>query len=98
MSRAGIFLSMIVFVAGCGRGDSQLVEVTGSVTYRGAPVADANVVFQPEEGCQPVFGTTDANGLFQLSTSGRLGVAAGRASVAISAFEDADPARSSERG
>ena len=36
---------MVMVVAGCGQGLPATVAVTGEVTYKGAPVEGANVVF-----------------------------------------------------
>ena len=83
------FLSAIVpltAVIGCGGGPS-LVEVTGKVSYHGKPVPKANVVFQPEEG-PPAMGVSDEEGKFSLATRGRPGVAAGLATVAITALQE----------
>lgn len=73
-------------LAGCG-GDAALVEVTGTVTYQGQPVPDANVLFQPEGG-PPATGQTDSQGHFSLNTGGRPGVPAGTSQVAVTAYED----------
>jgi hypothetical protein len=43
------------------------VEVTGTVTYQGAPVEGARVMFHSEAG-RPATGTTDAEGRFELMT------------------------------
>jgi len=58
----------IVVVSGCGSGGTASTEeVTGTVTYNGAPVADASVTFTPEAG-RPATGITDAGGKFTLTT------------------------------
>lgn len=57
-------------VAGCGGGTAgpKTGQVSGTVTYKGTPVADATVVFYPTQG--PVAtGVTDASGKFQLMTN-----------------------------
>lgn len=57
-------------VTGCGGGPDrpQTVPVSGTVTYNGEPVADANVTFYPEEG-RPASGKTDAQGRFDSLTT-----------------------------
>lgn len=61
-------LVCLAIVSGCQRGP-HCVPVTGKVTYQGAPVADAEVVFQPKEG-RPALGKSDEQGVFVLSTYG----------------------------
>lgn len=66
-------LTLLVFVTlpGCSKssGRPKLVPVSGSVKFKGAPVANANVVFMPE-GSAPrnPSGTTDAQGNFKLTS------------------------------
>jgi hypothetical protein len=59
-------------VVGCGGGNSHgltLAPVTGLVTYRGQPLADAQVVFLPDTpGQLPAMGMTDAQGKYELLT------------------------------
>jgi hypothetical protein len=42
--------------------------VSGKVTYRGKPVAGATVVFLCTGAPRPAVGTTDASGMYQLTT------------------------------
>jgi hypothetical protein len=58
----------VLSLTGCGDTSSNpdMVPVTGSVTYRGQPVAGANVVFQADE--RGSFGLTDDRGRFRLQT------------------------------
>lgn len=61
---------MVMVVAGCGQGLPATVAVTGEVTYKGAPVEGANVVFG--RGSRSVqlgeiaISTTDSNGRFEM--------------------------------
>lgn len=76
-------------LAGCG-GDAgpsiSLAEAGGTVTYKGAPLADATVTFVPENG--PVAtGVTDLSGKFKLSTGSRPGAAVGECRVTVSAVQ-----------
>jgi len=87
-------LAAFGIVGGCG-GDAGLVEVTGTVTYQGQPVADANVLFQPEVG-PPATGQTDSQGGFTLNTGGRPGASFGPSQVAVTAFEDVRTVEPSE--
>jgi len=56
-------------VIGCGGGGRRVQPVTATVTYKGAPVADATVTFI-NEGTEPVsaFGKTDAQGVVKPAT------------------------------
>jgi len=56
-------------MAGCGGSSSGTAAVSGRVTYKGKPVANANVSFTPAEGAsRAATGLTDANGRFTLGT------------------------------
>jgi hypothetical protein len=52
-----------VFLAGCGGSD--VVSVSGTLTYKGQPVTNAYIHFVPEKG-RPSMGETDQNGRFTL--------------------------------
>ena len=57
-----------IALAGCSRpGGAPTLPASGTVTYKGAPVADVQVVFQPKVG-RPAMGDTDADGRFTLTT------------------------------
>ncbi len=57
-----------LLTAGCGpSGRPTAYAVTGTVTYRGLPLADADVSFLPASGPM-AGGRTDAHGRFQLTT------------------------------
>lgn len=64
-------LSLIALV-GCmsGKDDRPMrVPATGKVIYQGKPVEGAHVTFAPQgQGLNSAFGTTDAAGVFKLST------------------------------
>jgi hypothetical protein len=68
-------IGVLGFVCGCGpKVDANLptrVPAKVTVTYKGAPVADAHVSFMPTaSGAKSAFGTTDAQGVAKLSTLG----------------------------
>jgi hypothetical protein len=64
MSRASaVALLVCVLLAGCG--GSNVVPVSGTLTYKGKPVTNAYVNFVPENG-RPSMGETDPNGKFTL--------------------------------
>ncbi|VTR95623.1 Uncharacterized protein OS=Singulisphaera acidiphila (strain ATCC BAA-1392 / DSM 18658 / VKM B-2454 / MOB10) GN=Sinac_4843 PE=4 SV=1 [Gemmata massiliana] len=56
-------LCVCLFLAGCG--NSGIVSVSGTLTYKGQPVTNAIVHFVPEKG-RPSMGETDQNGNFTL--------------------------------
>jgi hypothetical protein len=95
---------LTVVTGGCGGETLSLVEVTGTISYQGEPVPNADVMFQPPEA-PPAMGRSDEQGSFSLVTSGRPGAAPGPARVAVTAFEvleevpagDADPEGYSEQ-
>jgi len=65
--------TVVVLIAGCGGGGKKLstIEVTGTVTYNGAPLSGASVTFAPVSEGQgnPAYGRTDAAGHYTLQTS-----------------------------
>ena len=65
-----MFLCMLLPAAGCGRGGLNLAPVEGIVTCDGTPVADAGVMFVPNElnVGPPATGSTDSEGRFKLVT------------------------------
>jgi hypothetical protein len=75
---------LLPLLIGCGNpGVAPTAEVTGTVTYKGAPLEGVNVVFTPANG-RPATGTTDAEGKFTLSTfAAKDGAVPGEHKVAI---------------
>jgi hypothetical protein len=78
--------------SGCGRGNKlNLVDVTGTVTLNGEPLADAEVVFHPAGGGRPSLGKTDASGRYRLEyIAGTRGALPGEHKVSISTFVEPD--------
>ena len=70
-----IATSALLFVAGCG-GDGKVAPVSGVVKLNGKPVADVEVLFQPEAGDStkspgpPATGVTGADGRYTLKVIG----------------------------
>jgi hypothetical protein len=62
-----LVLLLLASVAGCGPARPATTRVSGLVTFKGAPVAEADVNFIPADG-RPASGRTDAEGRFSLST------------------------------
>jgi hypothetical protein len=79
-------LALLVLVAGCNRSGLELAPVVGVVTYNGSPVADAGVMFAPDQG-PSAMATTDAEGRFTLSTANQPGALVGDHRVSISKVE-----------
>jgi hypothetical protein len=57
-------LSSVLAAAGCSDGPN-IVKVSGTAYYKGEPVPNLRVTFQPDKG-RPSWGDTDANGRFTL--------------------------------
>lgn len=55
---------------GCGESSDlpPTATVTGTVTYQGQPVANAQITFYPDEGRKPASGTADEDGAYSLTT------------------------------
>jgi hypothetical protein len=71
-------------LAGCGGGPA-LVEVNGTLTHKGKPVANAVVHFSPENG-RPSSGITDEEGHFTLKyDAGHEGTLIGKHIVSVKA-------------
>jgi hypothetical protein len=61
-------LLLSAWTAGCGS-ESKTASVSGRVTYKDKPVANANVSFTPAEGTtRAATGLTDSSGRFTLGT------------------------------
>jgi hypothetical protein len=80
----------LLLAAGCDGGpeggDVKLAPAGGTVTFKGAPLAGATVTFIPEKGPLAI-AQTDLSGKFKLSTGNMAGVALGKATVTVTAYE-----------
>lgn len=80
-------LSLIFFsLAGCGGRAADaptLYPVSGSVSYKGAPVPGAKVMFMGDGTLPPAVGLTDSGGNFTLSSMAGSGAVAGRHIVVV---------------
>ncbi len=89
IAAVAVALSICV-LAGCG-GETlpTTARARGVVTYKGAPVEGARVMFHPVDGgARTSYGTTDASGKFELSTFGTGdGALIGRHKVTITKAE-----------
>ena len=88
-----------LLVAGCG-GSSGMAPVSGSVTYKGKPVAKANVSFTPVEGTgRAAAGFTDDSGRYTLGTlTASDGARAGKYRAAVIARGPDRPPKAGETG
>jgi len=92
-------LMLSLVTAGCGGGAST-AAVSGSVTYKGKPVAKANVSFTPTEGTgRAAAGFTNESGRYTLGTlTANDGAAPGKYRVAVIARGPDRPPKAGETG
>jgi hypothetical protein len=83
-------LALLLLISGCRR--SELVNATGTVTYKGQPVPSTLVAFYPaDDSKRSSHGLTDDNGNFTLSnSSSESGVFLGRHTVVLKYHPSAD--------
>lgn len=81
---------LVAMATGCGGNGLGLVDASGTVTYKGSPVAGASVTFVPSDG-PTATGRTDADGEFELFTGDLPGVVVGNAQISITAYPPPDP-------
>lgn len=78
-----LVVTIALGLSGCQKSDRpKLYPVTGTITYDGAPLADATVTFLPENGKVAV-GATDASGNYTLYTQGEPGATEGMFRISI---------------
>ncbi len=83
-------LPLLIGVAGCS--DSPTIECTGRVLLEGQPVANASVMFVPEDGSHVATGRTDNEGRFCLTTvEPDDGALAGKHAVSVTAVVPVRP-------
>lgn len=88
-------LLILLSVLGC-RGDTEgrlpTFKVTGTVKYKGEPVAGADVILQYSEHNKASFARTNDSGEFMLGTyENRDGALAGSAVITVSKWEELPP-------
>ena len=91
MQRLAVFSMMFCLLAGCGGGAVQtpvpVYPVSGVVTFKGKPLAGADVTFTSETADRSAFGRTDSDGRYRLTTfSSNDGAVEGKQSVMISKY------------
>ena len=68
----GVAWTLASTFMGCGPSGPAVAPVRGKVTYKGNPVANANIAFVPKTtGGMSAMGITDDNGNYQLTTFGK---------------------------
>ena len=89
MTVVGMVCVAVGSVAGCGGTKKPKVYgATGTVSWKGQPLAGATVSFVPAVG-PPSDGTTDASGKFTIMTNGQPGAPFGPNKVTVSKFTGA---------
>ncbi len=84
-----VVLGALLGAGGCSRSGPEIAYVTGRVTMDSKPLANAAVVFIPENG-RPAGATTDADGNYVLNfTQGRRGAIPGKNLIRISTQREA---------
>ena len=80
-------------ISGCAKsktaGRPKTVPVTGTVSLKGQPVAEAQVVFKPKGNSPSATGLTDSSGTYRLMTFDVEGAVPGEYSVAIFKYDQA---------
>lgn len=78
-----LFTFSLLTILGCG---DMPASVTGKITVNGETHENLRVTFIPEAGGASVYGSTDANGEFQLNTGQKKGLIPGEYRVTVSGF------------
>jgi hypothetical protein len=88
--------TLVTALGGCSSKPARpaTYPVTGTVTWKGAPLAGATVVLVPTtQGLEAAVGVTDAQGKFKVTTyGGGDGAQAGQYGVKVSKYDSATPA------
>jgi hypothetical protein len=80
---AGMLVACAAVAAGCGPKGLTVSPTSGTVTYKGKPVAGALVQFMPEKG-SPCDGRTDDSGKYTILYRGKPGAPVGPCRVTVS--------------
>jgi hypothetical protein len=80
---AGMLVACVAVAAGCGPKGLTVSPTSGTVTYKGKPVAGATVQFMPEKG-SPCDGRTDDSGKYTILYRGKPGAPVGPCRVTVS--------------
>ena len=85
---AAVLAPLLLAAAGCGGGESAGPSLTGTVTFNGQPLPDANLTFEPDgPGGATAYGRSDENGVYTVHTGRSLeGIAPGKYNVGVEAY------------
>lgn len=76
-------------LVGCSKSTGpKLYPVRGKITYKGAPVDGANVMFRAVDGSASGAGRTDASGTYQITSQWGSGLPEGEYLVSVTKFEE----------
>ena len=79
---------LLATLAGCSRSGEtappDVLSVSGTLTYRGEPVADARLTFWADDEPEPAFALTDRQGRFKCVSNDADGIAPGEYLVTVS--------------
>ena len=82
---SAILSAATVFISGCGPSGPERVVVSGTVTYKGQPIADGRINFMPtKKSPVPMGGAEIKNGQYRVDTKG--GVPVGTHIIRIEAY------------
>ena len=92
LSRQLIACGLLIAGLGCS-GDSGLTSVSGKVTLDGAPLSKGSISLRPADSTNKdePYASIGPDGAFKVMTKDRPGVAKGKYSVLVTAYEDLDP-------
>jgi predicted small lipoprotein YifL len=73
-----VLILLLIALTGCGKEGPQIAPVHGRVTLDGQPLANADVMFQPEGAQRASTGRTDGQGRYELAYKrGQMGAIVG---------------------
>ncbi len=91
---------LVVVLAGCSRSidatPPEVFPVSGTITCRGEPIAEALLTFWPADKSEPAFALADRQGRFRCLTNDTDGIAPGEYAVTVSRPEGGIPRKYAE--
>lgn len=90
-----LLLGLLATLAGCGPKGPPMAPVSGTVTFKGSPLPEAQVAFHAQEpDVLPGIGITDSEGRYRLSTRDPGdGCTLGKFKVTIIVYENRPPGK-----
>ncbi|MDO4585525.1 MAG: hypothetical protein Q4D62_15685 [Planctomycetia bacterium] len=91
-SWAGMVLALVL-LSGCGDGRPPMTNVTGTVTYKNAPLKFGAVFFDPvsNDALYVPRGVIKSDGTFEMETQNWKGAPLGEYRIRVNCFESQDP-------